>query len=274
MEIILNELSIMNINEFKDLKGYISILKLNEELDEIILLKKSDCYNYKTNIGGKTLSNILIDSRDDHVKRIKLYLAKLLEPPYWDLFSKQTKVHYYHSELTDEKENYGIAEASERDKIIFSFLDDCDTSIKKENSCDGDLIEEILIKNIQEKNKLLKILFFDNIINCEVFLKHYEFKNYKFIENKKLLNSIPDDKIVEFVKDCLNNEERENCEDFNRFTTPPADIYRSESFYIALEKTVKLHKYRINQKIRCWGYKNDDNKFVPVYYEADHGVSG
>ncbi|BBA51850.1 hypothetical protein FV113G1_22000 [Fusobacterium varium] len=274
MEIILNELSIKNISEFKELKGYISILKLNEKLDEIVLLKKSDCYNYKTNIDGKTWSNILTDSRDDHVKRIKLYLAKLLKPPYWDLTSKQTKVHYYHSEWTNEKENYGIAEASERDKIIFSFLNDCDTSIRKENSCEEGSIEEIIIKNVQEKNKLLEILFFCDVINFEVFLKHYEFKNYKFIENEKLLNSIPDDKIVEFVKDCLNNEKREDCEDFNGFTTPPADIYRSENFYIALEKTVKLHKYRINQKIRCWGYKSDDNKFVPVYYEADHGVSG
>lgn len=274
MEIILNELSIINIKEFKELKGYINILKLNEELDNVILLKKSDCYSYKTNIDGKTLFDILTHSRDDYVKRIKLYLAKLFNSPYWDTTSKQTKVHYYHSEWTNKKEDYGVAEASERDKIIFSFLNDCDTSIRKENSCEKDSIEEITIKNVKEKNKLLEILFFDDVKNFEVFLKYYEFKNYKFIENKTLVNSIPADKIVEFVKDCLNNEERENCEHFNEFTTPPADTYKNERFYIALGKTVKLHKYRINQKIRCWGYKSDDNKFVPVYYEADHGVSG
>lgn len=275
MEVIVNEFSIKEIKKEEDFLEYIRLLKFGIN-NNILLLKKTNIYDEFTGIeiDGKKIKilEILRNSRSDTIKALKNQLLSLIKEPFWDTNSRQSEVHFYLCEITEEYNGYGVAEASERNQKVFSFNDKTDINILKKAVYGTTSNEEkIKIKNINSLNNFLEVLFTEELIDEKLFLQNYDFKNYNF-ENLAILDCmISKSEKRNFLNDCLRNDLKNNFIEFDNFSTPEKKKYEEAPFYKEyFEK--KLHKYRINSSARCWGYASC-NKFIPIYIEKDHSIS-
>lgn len=126
MEILLNELSLdeqfNSLNEFIEKAAYKSLSFLEKLSDEDVLIKSRNFYT------SKVTPNIAIydalvgehSRNSDIIRKFKTYLSRFLQGPYWEnnQFHSNSTEYYFGNKLVTGK---SIAEASCRDKVVFSF---------------------------------------------------------------------------------------------------------------------------------------------------------
>lgn len=284
MQIILNELSIEN--KCNDLEGFLFLLKEMIEVyqikvDSFEILKPSFLYSL-TLFDDITFQDLLTDRRysmDDVVRRYKSIIGKLIQDePFWDIAPLHINSHQYHCEFTTKTEGYGIAEACERERIIFSFA--CDDF--KSHDCiwitkATAVNEEIQIHNMTSKEELLKKLYYESKLDPLTYCKE-KFKNSNL--SFEHLNEGYGFEIVE--KDEINSFIT-SLEQFSKMTwqqilTSSGLNYKmyqpsSESWFRNTPYSdEKIYKFRVNLKFRCFGYRVGD-VFNVLRFETDHSVS-
>ncbi len=159
MEILLNELSLTaqfdSVEDFIDIGIKKALSALKELSPEDIIYKK---YDFFINNVTPTLSihDVLTGTQTRHfdeIRRFKTYLSKFFEDPYWEANPRHNStINYIHKGVSVL--GTSLAEACERDKVIFSFFH---KDFSENNLSILKSVEEIIIDNVFEQGLLIQI---------------------------------------------------------------------------------------------------------------------
>jgi hypothetical protein len=276
MEILINELSLTG--QFASSEQFISeglppLLAVMKEVDSTkdLLYKKYDLYNSK--IDAKTTIYDLIVGQTsrlyDEIRRFKSQLAALFENPYWEDNRKHPADYAYVYNGNDVC-NHSIAEACERDKTIISFVhknfSTTQLSIMKNDT-------EIEIDNLFDKGHYAETARKKETINCQEYCIR-KFKGGKLDFSK----------IDEKEGFALLKKEDENLfiDAFRKFTelswsqinVDDALDYKPypDNDNVFRQIPYKIHKFRVSQKYRCFGY-SDKGIFYVLRFDLEHKLS-
>ncbi|HFS67473.1 MAG TPA: hypothetical protein ENK67_04600 [Flavobacteriia bacterium] len=270
MEILLNELSLTG--QFKDEDEFFNNFDLVLEIIKLIeLLEFSIAKEYMFFDVAITPKYKLADFlrlRTDRAKRMKRFLAKLAQhPPFWNEIQKHNCVNDRYIFNGIDVCNSSLAESCERDRTVLSFLHhdflNNNLSIQKNRM-------NIDIYNIVDKNNFLEYLLLIAKIEAFSYCK-LKFRNSN-LNFSKLEN--------EHGFDLLSSKQQENefIDSFKQFSTMSwHDIMSSDGLqykkYNGTEfKAENIYKFRVTQKYRCFGYRQEDEFFV-LRFEIDHKMS-
>ena len=278
MEVLINELSLHGQFENEDhfveegAIPFVSAFKeLNKERDTVY--KKYDLYSYKIT-PNLSLHNFLTaqGSRlSDVTRKLKSLLSGfILDEPYWENNRKHSSDHTY---LLDEKDIVGssLAEACERDKIVISF--NSEKFNREKVSIYKDSSVEVTLDNLFDKGHC-------NEVNWErdnIGIDEYCVTRFK---GDKLDFSHIDSKLgFELLK---KEDEELFIGAFKKFTELswlkiPVDDGLDYKPYTDNEKVFKyvrhkIHKFRVTQKYRCFGY-TVDGVFYVLRFDLEHKLS-
>ena len=169
MVIILNELSMAG--QFSQdtfisgLPNMIRLFKVFRSL-KLQLSKKTDFYNCKV-IQEIRIRDFITQTKADEIVRLKSTLVHLTDSnPFWDLEPKHSCKDSYIYENTTDTCNYGLAEATETDLLVFSFIHDQFTNNKLLLLKNG---EPVSINNVFDLPSLVTCLF--------IHYPNFDFKN-------------------------------------------------------------------------------------------------
>ncbi len=275
MQILFNELSLTG--QFTDQNAFIrnGLLPFVGVLKEMqgfstLLLKKSDVWNNKIT-QSNTLHSFLINNtfrKSDEVRRLKSAIADLTKEPFWDSDSKQDADSTYLLNGADIRGS-SPAEACERDKVLVSF-------VSSSTSVDPlDIIRNginVPLKNLTCSGKLTELLWIDNQISFESYLKarfsrgkldfsrvdaKMEFSIIQSAEQSLFVDTFR--KFEELTWDQIHADHGLNYKEYHEII---GMRYRSR----------KTYKFRASQKFRCHGYREKDS-FVVIGFETDHKLS-
>lgn len=270
MEIIINELSLSgqfnNEDDFLDnLKKLLPIINLIDKL-EFILLKNYSFFSSQIT-PNKKLNEILY-SRDNRVRRIKSYLLKLAQPPYWEDTKKHSCQYDTYTYNSIDICGTSLAEASQRDKLILSFkhdnYDNERLQIKKNDN-------NIDIVNILSKDILLDNLYQNDTIDALVFCRHKFLNsnlNFENLEKGYAFNKLNNSQITKFI-DTFNTFSALSWTDINNSDGLKYKQYRGDWFK---DDYPAIYKFRVSSKYRCFGYRKEDIFYI-LRFEIDHKVS-
>lgn len=275
MQVLLNELSLTG--QFSDqdtfirngLHPFVGVLKEMEGFPTL-LLKKSDVWGQMIT-PTITLHALLINNafrKSDEVRRLKTTIDHLTKEPFWDSDSKQNENVTY---LLDGINIRGSspAEACERDKVLVSFVSSS-VSLNPLNIMRNGINEPLL--NLTCAGKFTEFLWNKNKISFESYLK-VRFSGGKLDFSKvdeKIGNSEIESSDQSLFLDTFRKFEELTWDqihadkglDYKEFHENISQSYRN----------VKTYKFRVSQKFRCHGYR-ENNSFVVIAFETDHKLS-
>lgn len=278
MEVLINELSLhgqySSEEQFEDIgvMPLISVFKeLNTERDTVF--RKYDLYTYKIT-PEKSLHDFLVSQTSrlsDATRRLKSLLSSfILDEPYWENTQKHTASNAY---LFAGNNVCGssLAEACERDKAIISFHSEDFNTNKIDISKDAS--EEITLDNLFEKGHCNELNWERHIIRVD----EYCFSRFK---GDKLDFSQIDDKLgFELLK---KEDEGVFIDAFRKFTElswqqismDDALDYKPYPDNDKIFRYVphKIHKFRVTQKYRCFGYTLN-GVFYVLRFDLEHKLS-
>jgi len=174
MQILFNELSLTG--QFSDQNAFIrdGLLPFVGVLKEMqgfstLLLKKSDAWD-KMITPTSTLYALLVDNAlrtFDEVRRLKSAIVSLTKEPFWDSDSKQNHDSTY---FLNGADIWGTspAEASERDKVVVSFVSSSASADPLDIIRNG---VNVPLTNLTCSGKLTELLWANNQISFELYLK-------------------------------------------------------------------------------------------------------
>lgn len=278
MEVLINELSLHSQYENEDNFIEIGAIPFVSAFNELnkgrdTVFKKYDLYSYKIT-QELTLHDFLTSEKSrisDATRRLKSSLSSfILDEPYWE----NSQIHSFENSYSYKNENligFSIAEACEREKVILSF-----------NSINFNLNKIIILKNESEEIEI------DNLFDkghCNELKRE---RNIILIEdycvNRFKGNKLDFSKIDK--KDGFELLKREDedlfIDAFRKFTelTWPQIIvndgldYKPYPDNDKVFKNVphKIHKFRVSQKYRCFGY-TDNGVFYVLRFDLEHKLS-
>lgn len=276
MQILFNELSLAS--QFSDhdefvARGLIPLIEVLREMQRfssVVLLKKSDVWGHKVT-RDDTLHSLLVNDTlrmYDEVRRLKSAIADLTKEPFWDIDSKQDPCSTYFMNDIDICES-SPAEACERDRIVVSL-------ISSEASANPLIVLrngiEVSLDNLTSSGMLTEILWSNNKISFEVYLKsRFDGRKLDFTTSTTGL----DFSIVQPDEQSLFINTFRKFEDLSW-----SQIYSDQGlYYKEYNGTIdqrfsgkKTYKFRISQKFRCHGYRENDS-FVVINFETNHKLS-
>lgn len=272
MDFIINELSVKG--QYSSLEGLISqgLMPLSSVLTAIrkygftSVLKKTDFWNIQL-LPGKNLNELCFSSSArDAIRKIKNQIASLQNEPFWDLNSKQkTNTNYYHEKDGNRNpiNNSGIAESYERQDCLISFCDGgYNYSLLNVEAVCNQTTDCRKVSNVWNTDILLDVLFTKKILDIPQFIKG-KFKqklNFEEVSTSHGLNLINATNYNTFYK---------SFQEFERMTwqqIKTSDAFDYKEFkknkktrdYFSDDQWVKgIHKFRIDEKLRCFGYVNN-----------------
>lgn len=279
MEVCINELSLTGQYTSKDnfvkegIYPVLEVLKLLESESNIDLYKTYSLYQRKIT-STDTLLSILSGQqsrKDDEIRKFKVFLSRLFKEPYWENNPKHSCSDIYMNKL-ENVTGSSLAESCERDKSILSF-----------NHND---FKENLILIIKNEKVQFEIDNYCHKANCiEIMRKRgmVDFETYIRNKFKSKLN---------FTEiDLKNGFNLVRCEDESLFEDafrlfdelPWEQIYMSDALdykeyknkqknTISNLRSKTIHKFRISQKIRCFGYVRNGIYFV-LMFDLTHKLS-
>ncbi|MFJ7663904.1 MAG6450 family protein [Lysinibacillus sp. NPDC097162] len=284
MQLIINEISIEN--KFLDLTDFLTHLK------EILLIYKLDIEDLEIYKPSYLYEVVLFDevkfwdilrdrqySRDDVIRRYKILLNNMInKDPYWDLDMKHNILDEYNCEFTPKKYNYGIAEACERDKVVLSFS--CEEFLKCEIinvTKNGNTTLDIV--NICSKDTLLEHMKEADKINPLSYCKlKFQGSNICFDEIDEVYGfELLDKENVEIFIAAFNQFSQMNWQQISssdglRFKPYSPSKEKESWFYGTPHQAKNIFKFRVTQKFRCFGYR-EDGVFYVLRFEVDHKIS-
>ncbi len=273
MEIMINELSLsgqfQNKDEFLDnLEALLPSIKLIEGLGFSIL---KNYLFFDSEITSNEKLNDITHLKDNRVRSLKSLLLRLSNnPPYWNDSKKHSCENDTYSYNSKNICDTSLAEASQRDKKILSFkhndYQNKNLTIQKNNI-------NIDIFNINNNKIFLDKLYENGDILPLVFcLFNFKDSNICF---EKLDERYGFDKLDE-------NQINEFMNAFNRFSLLSwDDISNSDglqykpysgNWFGRNYQDKNIHKFRITQRYRCFGYREKDT-FHVLRFEIDHTIS-
>ncbi len=275
MEILINELSLCGqyatVDEFVKLAlpPVLSVLKdINPTKDQ--LFKKNDFYLSSVTIRD-TLYDIFVGTvsrKYDEIRRAKTLLVKLFENPYWEHDQKHSVESTYQYKQTDIGGS-SLAESCERDKVVLSFkhVDYVDRllPISKDH-------EVLHIDNLFDKGHYLELCWQRKIIIFE------EYCILKFKDSKLNFSQID---LKEGFKIISTTDQHLFFKAFRKFSELPWQqisvddgldykLFNNGQYFRNI--TYPIHKFRISQKYRCFGYVNG-GVFYVLMFDLDHKLS-
>jgi hypothetical protein len=276
MEILINELSLCGqyttVDEFAEqaLPELISTLKsFNHNRD--LLLKKDDFYSSKIT-KEITIYEIMVGAisrKYDEIKKFKSLLTTLFEEPYWERDIRQSVDSEY---LFNNKDIWGssLAESYERDRIVLSF---------KHNDFRSRILpvyKDTLVKdidNLYDKNHYLEVCWERRIIS---------FKDYcveKFKGNKLDFSTISSRDGFNLISSVANEQIfLDGFRKFSELTWQQISVdegldykaFNNRRYFREISHTI--HKFRINERYRCFGYTHG-GVFHVLMFDLEHRLS-
>ncbi len=250
MDVVLNELSLD--------AQYTTEMMFLDDLQEIVKITTT-----------KTLQELLYIKGNPLLTKLRANLLKLTSnPPYWEedrRHSCEDNLYLYRGkDICDS----GIAESVERDRVVLSFTHDDFQDIQLTIYKNG---SDVFIDNFLDFKTTLLSLLKTGAMDEDSFCKYYfhgtnldfvllneargfsqfgSLEKKQFIEQFKLFSKMDWDEIIS--SDGLQYKRYENS----------LTGYEAENIY----------KFRVSQKFRCYGYREEDVFFV-VHLEVDHTLS-
>ena len=282
MEVLINEISLYaqypSVKHFKE-NSLLEIIRILDAVppEEINLLKSNSLW--KRPITSKsTLHDILInkDRNDDESVRLKSQIASLMgTPPYWEENQKHDPQEEYlwNNEIVTST---ALAEASARDRVTISFpsskFDDSPLRIAvnaKQTidimnffSCRG-WVEWLGDKQYISRQHQCYLFFKDSKINFKNLEREYGFDSIDSSLHKKFINVFKRFEKMSWEEilssDGLKYKAYKPTDNNNWFSNSPFADNR-------------IYKFRIDQKMRCYGYRKNDI-FHVLRLETDHSAS-
>lgn len=287
MEYLINELSLTGQCEdgceFIEivLPDFMAVMRDIRNLDSTLhIFKKTDLFNSCVT-SDLTLFDLIFSTNyraSDILKKFKSQLAGLVNNgPYWDENPKQDYAITYNRTDTRQRINVSgssVAEAYVRGASLVSFKNS-DYKVYIVNVTDGEQDKEVI--NFYEEGQVVSHLHNAGQLSHDIYIRNaFQNKlNFDEISCKNGLNLVSDENFNIFeaafkkfetltwdqiiVDDALDYKEFHK----NRNTR---DFFKKEQW----DKTIR--KFRVNNKIRCFGYQSK-NKFYVLRIDLDHRLS-
>lgn len=291
MEYILNELSLCG--QYKDanhfategMKPLLGVIKTLSSFGIKNILKKSTFYDLEI-AHGKKLNELFKVRISPSVLAVRSQLSRMQGEPYWDLNSQQeSKVKYLmqrvvkaNSTLEDDITGTGVAEAYVRKGCLISFLnggfDENSEKVRKENEQN---YGEFIIVNIHDKKETEQFLFESGIVDYKKFIQSRYCGKLIFDElsEKNGLNLVNGSNFKAFFASFKDFENYS----WQQIITSDGFDYKefhknkdTKRYFTNEQWNKKIHKFRISQEIRCFGYREGD-KFHLLRIDLDHILS-
>ena len=276
MEILINELSLFGqyatVDEFAEqaLPSLLLTLRdFNPAKDQ--LFKKEDFYTSKIT-NEHTLHDLIIgrlSRKYDEIKRFKSLLANLFEDPYWEADMRQSADSKY-TYKTSDIWGSSLAEACERDKVVLSFVhEDFSDRVLAINK-DSELMN---IENLFDKGHYLELCWQRKYISFEDYCKG------KFAGNKLEFSQISSREGFNLI--VSESDQRIFLDGFRKFSEltwhqisvdDGLDYKEFNNRKFFRDIPYQIHKFRINQRYRCFGYINE-GVFYVLLFDLDHRLS-
>ena len=274
MDFIINELSVSG--QYSSLENLINhgLIPLSSVLTTIrkygfnSVLKKSDFWSIPL-LPNQTFHELCfspIARTNDAIRKIKSQIASLQNEPFWDLNSEQkTNTNYYHEKDGNRNpiNNSGIAESYERQDCLISFCEGgYNYSLLNVEAVCNQTTDCRKVSNVWNTDILLDVLFKKNILDIPQFIKG-KFKqklDFEEVSTSYGLNLVDATNYSTFYK---------SFQEFERMTwqqIKTSDAFDYKEFkknkktrdYFSDDQWAKgIHKFRIDQKFRCFGYVNN-----------------
>ena len=283
MEILINELSLRGQfeDENKFLDNFDMVLKLIKLIDKLNFSLLKEYSFFQSQITTNSKLDDFLKLRTDRAKRMKRFLSKLAyNPPYWNDAQKHDCSSNSYTYNSNNICNSSLAESCERDKIILSFTHNdflnTNLEIQKNNT-------PVNIYNFIDKSNFLDYLL--SISQIEP-LKYCQFRfqnsrlNFSLIETGYGFDSLEThQQKEEFLKafhDFAREESWENILQSDGLQYKKYDKPKKKKilgwFRDGTYANTDIYKFRITQKYRCFGYRENDEFFV-LRFEIDHKIS-
>jgi len=275
-EILINELSLSG--QFNSVYEFINsaLIKFNALLNEIkgpnVLLYKKHIFYESRITRDITIYNILVGTisrQYDEIRKMKSGIACLFEDPYWENNQKHSPDILYLF-MGNCVTGQSLAEACERDRIVISFTHPDFSSgcllILKEKT-------EVTLDNLVNRIDYIETAYNKNIISCEEYCKK-KFKGDKLdfsrINPKESFNILSKEDESLFVDGFRKFTELT----WSQITVDDAFDFKEykdrKGYFKSLNK--KVHKFRISQKYRCFGYI-EQGIFYVLLFDLSHKMS-
>jgi len=269
MEILINELSLSG--QFKDenefLDSFDIVLEFIKFIDELEFTLLKEYSFFQAQVTSNTKLDNFLKLRNDRAKRMKRFLLKLAyNPPYWNETQKHDCSNDKYLLNANDICDTSLAESCERDRVILSFAhsDFLNTNLE-------------IIKNssfINIYNFIDKSHFLDYLLSIsQIGLLNYCQIKFK---NSNLNFSLLDDN---YGFNILNiSQQKEFINTFHSFSNMSwENIVSSDGLQYKRYKGNEfkqqiIYKFRVTQKYRCFGYRQD-NEFFVLRFEIDHKIS-
>lgn len=288
MDCILNELSLDG--QYKDMDDFAThgVKPLSEVLQDVsslgigLLYKKSDFYNSKVT-SDETFHSLIFSPATkvcDSMRRMKSQLAKLQNEPFWDedVQHDVTKVYLLLREEMDD--TYvtltSVAEALARKACLISFTkstflsDELCVKIQEEDTKSN-------VPNVWKENQLGDVLFKYGGISFESYCKGNKFNKLNFDrldarngfglisnENRSLFKA----SFEKFESLSWQQIATDDGLDYKEFGKNKKTI----AYFSNDQWNQGIHKFRIDQKIRCFG-NTVNGVFYVLRFDLDHKLS-
>jgi hypothetical protein len=276
MEILINELSLTG--QFASPEHFVKeglppLLAVMKEVDSTkdLLYKKYDFYDSKID-ETTTVYDVFVGTVSrlyDEIRRFKSLLAALFENPYWENDRKHEADCSY---VYNGKDfcNHSVAEACERDRMIISFIHP-DFSITRLLVIKNGV--EIIVNNSFDKGHYTEAAWEKGAFDCQAYCAR------KFAEGKLDFSRIDEKEGFSLLK---KEDESLFIDAFRKFTElswPQINVddaldYKPYPDNDNIFRLIpyKIHKFRVSQKYRCFGY-SDNGIFYVLRFDLEHKLS-
>lgn len=290
MEYVLNELSLCGQYSDQDsfatdgIKPLLGVIKTLSSFGVNGILKKSSFYDSEVSEGLR-LYELTRSRMSDPVKAVCSQLSRMQSEPYWDIQSKQNPDKKYFLRRTegnkvgeDNVQGTGVAEAYARNGCLISFRGGgYDEQTEKVRCEDEPEYKDPAMANLHDKEEAEQFLFDSGQIDFQGYIKS------RFCE-KLVYDELSVSHGLNLVNRANYRQFLASFKDFEEYSWQ--QIITSDGFdYKLFEKNKKtrayftsdqwarnIHKFRISQEIRCFGYREGD-RFHLYRIDLDHLLS-
>lgn len=291
MEYVLNEQSLKGQFANSDCfatDGIIPLLGVIRTLSSFgvnDILKNSTFYNSDVSPNRK-FHELMQGRMSDSVLAVCSLLSRMQGEPYWDFAPRQDSSKRYFVQRQGEEEvnvdidvtGTGVAEAYERKGCMISFLGGgYDNNIENVRREDEPQYGETPISNLHDREETEQFLFNSGQIDYQNYIKsRYCGKLvYDELSTNHGLNLINKYNFREFVNSFRDFEDYT----WQQIITSDGFDYKefhknkqTRPFFTQKQWEKGIHKFRITQEIRCFGYREGD-KFHLYRIDLDHILS-